>query len=218
MVFSACTLAQHGFVAFSINYRLVSKGGGFPADVQDVKDAIAFLAAQASQWRIDASKLVTLGESAGGHLALMAAYTPNRGRFASPHHLYSTARVAAVISFYGYTNLMKLQYRRTVQRYLGGSIRRVGSAVYRDASPISYVRTAVPTLLVQGTKDHSLPLSQSVELEHLLRQRGTPTNLVLLTGASHGFMDSAGYPREAAFAAVFSFVLVRVVHNAALER
>jgi acetyl esterase/lipase len=82
MVFTACQLAAHGYVAISINYRLVGHGGESPADVQDVKDAVAFLSVHPSRWRIDSTKLVTLGESTRGHLALLAAYTPNRGAFA----------------------------------------------------------------------------------------------------------------------------------------
>jgi dipeptidyl aminopeptidase/acylaminoacyl peptidase len=69
----------------------------------------------------------------------------------------------------------------------------------------------LPTLLLHGTNDGKVPLAQAIELERLLHRHGTPTRLVVVAGAGHNFMGSAGFTREAAFAQVLSFLLNRVV-------
>jgi acetyl esterase/lipase len=64
----------HGYVVFSINYRLAGRPNGtWPAQIQDVQKALKYIRANAAQFRIDPNRIASLGVSAGGHLATMVA-------------------------------------------------------------------------------------------------------------------------------------------------
>ena len=67
------TFAEQDYVAVSINYRLAPQYK-FPAQVEDAKCAVRFLRAHAAEFKIDPAKLAAIGDSAGGHLALMLAF------------------------------------------------------------------------------------------------------------------------------------------------
>src|SRR5216683_5043170 len=60
-------LSNAGFAWFSINYRL-APNYTFPADAEDVEEAIRWVKAKAAKYHVDASRIALIGESAGGHL------------------------------------------------------------------------------------------------------------------------------------------------------
>jgi acetyl esterase/lipase len=187
-------LADAGFVVFNVNYRLLRNGGEFPGDVNDVKDALAFAASKASQWGGDPKRIGAIGTSAGGHLALMLAYTPLTA-ISAPHYPNTHARVSAVVSWFGPTDLKDLR-GDLIDRYVGNV-----SDGYRKASPITYANSAVPTLLVHGTADDYVPYTQSKKLLLALRAAGVQSDLHTVVGEGHGF--TPGYP--AAMAKTISF-------------
>ncbi len=170
-------LASHGFVVFNINYRLVGQGGEYPANLVDVKDALAFLGSQ-SQWHVNPNKLAAMGGSAGAHLAMLLGYTAN-GPVFSACFPKSKARVVAVVSWFGPTDLSP--GHPMVDRYLSQS----GS--YREASPVDHAATAVPTLFVHGTADSLVPIAASETMAAALQARHIPGELVRIEGAGHGF-------------------------------
>lgn len=101
-------LLKNNFAVLSINYRLVGKDIHLPAPVEDCKDAIRWLRAHADEYKLDTSNVGLWGGSAGGHLALMTAYTTNR-QFVGDHELSSySARVNYVIDNFGPTDLNAL--------------------------------------------------------------------------------------------------------------
>jgi acetyl esterase/lipase len=199
-VFLAWRLAEEGDAVFNINYRLVGRGGEFPNDVQDVKDALAFLAANASKWSIDPYRLAVVGTSSGAHLALLAAYAPSVGVFAPPHYPGSNVHVAAVGDFFGPADLGAFPRSAapgviaTVARYLGARYDR-NPAIYREASPVTYIDHAVPTILEHGTADGVVPFAQSVELDRLLSTHDVRHEFVSVPGGTHGL--SLGWPGNA---------------------
>lgn len=187
--------AEQGYVAFDINVRLGGHGGNFPHDVQDVKDAVGFLAANQARYRIDVRRLAVAGAGAGGHLALLAGYAPNAGRFASPHYPGVSARIGAVASFFGPSDLAKLVQRSpdpgeasAVASYVGVPYAS-NPILYERASPITYIPTAVSTILFHGVSDRSVPIWQPFDLYRLLRQHKAPSKFVDLPGSPHGLMD-----------------------------
>jgi acetyl esterase/lipase len=97
-------LAGQGHVIMDVAYTLApnSKLRGM---VTDVKQAIAWLKTQHDKYGIDPEKVVLMGGSAGGHLALLSAYTPNNPTFQLVE-LKADTSVRAVISFYGPTDLI----------------------------------------------------------------------------------------------------------------
>src|SRR6266542_5192595 len=85
-----------GYAIFNIDYRLVNGSNLFPTQEEDVKSAIDFIAENSGQYHISKNKLVLLGVSAGGHLALLQGYK------------YNHPKVAAIIDFFGPTDLVTM--------------------------------------------------------------------------------------------------------------
>ena len=175
--------ARRGYVAFSIDYRLLPTAGEFPADIVDVKDAVCFLAANAQRFAIDPGRIFVLGTSSGASAALVAAYTSRTGDF-----LPSTGKscpVAAVASISGPTDFEKVSANPYVQEYLHCKGKAPPVESLRKASPLSYVSSAVPTILMHGTEDHNVPIAQALELERRLKEQRVPVSLVKVEGQSH---------------------------------
>jgi acetyl esterase/lipase len=203
--------AERGYVAFDINFRLVGHGGNFPNDVQDVKDAVGFLAANQARYRVDVRRLAVVGANAGGHLALLAGYTPSTGQFASPHYGDVPARIGAVASFFGPSNLTKLVQNSpdpseasAVASYIGTPYAS-NAKLYGRASPVTYIPTAVSTILFHGVADRSVPIWQPFDLYRLLRQDKAPSKFVDLPGAPHGLMDLTPEELQSAVAQTVTF-------------
>src|SRR5262245_60351633 len=143
-------LAQHGFVAVTVDYRLTTTSK-FPAQIDDVRAALRFLHANAARYHIDASRVGAIGDSAGGHLVLLLALCDaddiaggGLGDEAS------ATRVQAVASMYGPTDLKLLHehapapremqvssVRFLLEQLLGGAP-DIASERYARASPINY--------------------------------------------------------------------------------
>ncbi len=197
----AQTLAWHGYVAYDINYRLAGQGGGYPRDIRDVKVAAAFLAANARKLGINPRQIAAVGSGSGGYLAMMAAYTPNQGRYA-PRQGIIPARIAAVGSFFAPTDLEgigngagDLAMQQNLSTYLHTTFAQ-NPAAYRDASPKTYDNRAVPTIFFHGTADTAEPFAQTFRLYRFLRQRSVTSELKDLSGAPHGFGDLTGSTRQ----------------------
>jgi acetyl esterase/lipase len=132
---------------------------------------------------IDASRIALLGRSAGGHLALLAAYTLN------------DPAIRGAISFYGPTDLrwgwehpankLVIDSRATLNRFLGGTPAD-SAATYETASPVNYTLQAVPTLLIHGARDELVSVHHSEMLAEKLQRRGMPFVFVELPWATHG--------------------------------
>ena len=192
-------VAAQGFVAATVSYRLAKTGedtpsvDGFPAALQDVKAAIRFLRANSAEYAIDPQQIGITGDSAGGHLALLAALTrPADGLDGPVPPDAPSAAVQAVVDLYGPTDLARLADDKPASRLLlvpfMGGLPAALPDPYRRASPLSYVRRdAPPILMLHGTADPLVPLAQSQWLDTALTDVGAPHRLVTLSGAGHGF-------------------------------
>jgi acetyl esterase/lipase len=175
-------LAARDYIVVSMNYRLAPKWK-FPAGRDDVLSAIAYLKVYGHEFGLDPTRLALVGRSAGGQLALLAAYTANE------------PAIRGVVSVYGPTDL-KFGYERpaakglvdtrgVLERYLGGPPAKADDA-YFAASPINFVNAATPpTLLIHGLHDgHVLP-EESSRLDARLTEAKVKHLFVRLPWATH---------------------------------
>jgi acetyl esterase/lipase len=190
-------LAQAGYVAVSVEYRLAPKYP-FPAAIHDAKCAVRWLRANAEVYNVDTDQIAALGYSTGGQLAsLLGLTTPLDGlEGEGPFPAYSS-RVHVVISYYGIHDLKdwhkdgNLWARLSLNSCLGGSPEKVGD-LYTKVSPATYARgDRAAFLLIHGTKDDLVPCKQSEGMEKRLKAAGAEVRLLPIEGAGHNFAGDA---------------------------
>ena len=175
-------LGQAGFVCLLADYRLTAEAC-WPAQIEDVKCAIRFLRASANSLEVDPERIGIVGDSAGGHLALMAA-VPCTFEGSGGHAAHSSA-VAAVCSMYGPTRVRFDQERANYVALMG---EQANEEDYDRASPITYdLKDFPPCLLIHGVEDKAVPVSNSVDFHDRLKQLGQPVDLHLFPGLRHAF-------------------------------
>jgi acetyl esterase/lipase len=175
-------LTAAGFVVAAPGYRL-SGEAIFPAQRDDVAEALTWLTANATALGADGRPLRLWGASAGAHLAALAALTPPPG-----------VQVAGAVCWYGIMDLPALDHEATgtfEAHLLGGPIgAHLDTA--REASPVSHVHPGAPPFLLQhGNADRMVPCDQSIRLADALRAAGVPVELEIVPGADHFFEGAA---------------------------
>ena len=170
-------LARRGWAAWNVEYRRVGEvsEGGYPATLVDVAAAIDAL--RDLEAPLDLARVVTVGQSAGGHLALWAA-------------------TREAVSQAGMPDLRGADRERlgdgAATAFMGGHADDLPDA-YAAASPIERLRLGVPQLLVHGDADDVVPASQSSAYAEAARAAGDEVDLVLRPGEDHFVhMDPAG--------------------------
>lgn len=145
----AADLAAHGFTAWNIEYRRVGDGGGWPATADDVATAVDHLAVLG----VDTSRVVAVGHSAGGHLAVWAA-----GRTGARVPLAAAVAQAGVLDLVG-AHQQHLG-RGAVADFLGGTPAAVPHR-YAAADPLAAAPLPVPVLCIHARADDTVPIGQS---------------------------------------------------------
>jgi alpha-L-fucosidase 2 len=178
------TLSEAKIAWFSINYRLAPQWK-HPAAVGDIQSALAWLRSNAKRLGINPKQIAIMGESAGGHLAMLAG-------------LRSKRKPAALVSFYGVHDLrLWFRQRGEVPRNIRQYLPDLGPETVRALSPTVWVRrSSPPMLLVHGTADAGVPFQQSVELCKVAEKVRASCELFLVDGAPHGVEN---WEREARF-------------------
>jgi acetyl esterase/lipase len=210
--------AMHGFAMASTDYRY-STEATFPAPLHDVKAAIRWLRANAVGYGLDGRRIGLWGASAGGHLATLAALTPDE-KFGHDESVANTHRelpthVQAVVTAYAPIDFLEMDAQRddslvavddpsafvlppgartadarSYESLLIGAPIHDRPDLARAASPLAYVASgAPPFLIVHGRSDRAVPMQQSELLHDALARCGTDVTLHLVDGLGHGFLD-----------------------------
>jgi acetyl esterase/lipase len=186
-------LNQLGYHVFDVEYRMPPPER-WKDEVGDVKCALGWVAANAPNYQINPTRISIMGFSAGGNLAMLAAYSMGDPRL-PPSCDVPTVSVKSVINLYGPADLTLLYgssgsrtYVQNVMRqYIGGPPTQYPDR-YRAVSPLSYIgANTPPTLTLLGTSDHIVPIDQARSLDQALAQAGVTHETYLLPGNDHGF-------------------------------
>lgn len=185
--------AEHGYVAVSVNYRLAPKHK-FPAQVEDVKCAVRYLRAHAAELDIDPAKIAAIGDSAGGHLALLLGFMDSAdGLEGDGGNSGPSSKVQAVVNYYGPADLTvteKWAQGQKVQANYFLDTNDPAAPVVSRASPVTYIDSADPPVLTfHGTADPIVPVEQARRLHEVLKKSKVPERLELIEGAGHGWNE-----------------------------
>lgn len=178
------TLLDRGLTVFLVRHGS-SPTFKVPEAVDDVRQAVRYVRANAARFGVDAERLGVFGGSAGGHLSLMLGLAGGGPELASDEGgvVQEPVRVAAVAAYFPPVDLRRL---------VGPSERfpalDFDPELADDVSPLLFVTPDdPPVLLVHGTADRLVPLSNSEILHQELSAKGVESRLIVLDGAGHGF-------------------------------
>ncbi len=186
-------LSQAGFAWFTINYRMHPQFK-FPAPVEDIEAAIRFVKAHAKEYKVDLSRVVLMGESAGGALVSFVGVQNN-----------SAIKLAAVVPFYGVHDWQQRAEEEAAGK-VGPSIWREFFSVPAGSSPeaikrmkevsaASYIKKGLPPfLLIHGTEDTQVYYQQSVVMQQRMKKAGNVCDLITVTGGPHGMGVITKFP------------------------
>ena len=182
-----------GWNVVNVEYRL-AKISLAPAAVQDGLCALRWVIRNAKDYNVDTNRLVTMGNSAGGHLALTTGMVPASAGLDRQCPGTEDLKVAAIINWYGITDVNELldgpNTRVYAVTWLAAMMNR--DEVAKRVSPLTYVRAGLPPIIsIQGDADPTVPYSQNVRLHQALEKVGVRNQLVTIPGGKHGGFSDA---------------------------
>lgn len=167
-------LTAAGLATWNLEYRRIGNNGGcWPGTFEDVLSGADYVPTLAGKYPVDAKKTITVGHSAGGHLALLLA---------------ARRRVRGVVSLAGVADLRRAWElglsNNVVASFLGGAPQEVPDR-YLQASPLELLPLGVPQRLVHGEKDDVVPFEISENYIKAAKAAGDDARLVALPEAGH---------------------------------
>jgi len=188
-------MAARGWVCVAINYRLAPKNP-FPAQIVDVKRAIAWVRENIGAYGGDPSYLVLTGGSAGGHLAALAAVSPDVKEY-QPGFEDADTRVSACVPFYGVYDMAGINGDKSAiemrDMFLGPRVFKLDPKTHLDAfelaSPLAHVTPDDPDFFViHGTDDGLISVRQAREFVARMREvTGGVVTYLELPHTQHAF-------------------------------
>ena len=193
-------LTQHGIAVWSVGYRRADEpGGGYPGTFQDVAEAIDRIQSEAARYRLDLSRTVLVGHSAGGHLALWAAA---RRHLSGTSAIYKSAPFVPghVMSLAGIGDLKG--FARFVPTICGpGIIERLTTRVsgsgdaFAEVSPVALPAPDAEIVMVSGVLDRLVPPYVAYDYARALVRKGAaPTEVLNIPNAGHFDLVTPGVP------------------------
>lgn len=182
-------LNDKGYLVVSVNYRLAAYNVKFPAMIQDVKCAVRYLRAFASEYHLDPKRIGALGASAGGQLVALLGTSDAGAGWDVGEYLDQSSRVQAVVAeavFSDFTQSMPNSISMAIYFALG-ELPGTSSPILTAASPVTYITADDPPfLIIHGEKDAYAPLEQAQSLDSRLRAAGVASKLVVVQNGEHG--------------------------------
>lgn len=210
MDYIAADLQQRGYAVWNIEYRRIGDaGGGYPGTFQDVAAALDSLRKIAPRYDLDLTRVVAVGHSAGGQLALWAAARPHLPK-ASALTQPNSLPIAAVVSLAGIDDLEA--YRQSGPAACGGPqtidalvgpTTAAHQDVYSDTSPARLLPIGVPQTIVSGALDPIVPQNFGHAYAAKAKAAGDPVQEVVLPDAGHFELID---PKSAAWKSILQII------------
>ncbi|WP_227775220.1 alpha/beta hydrolase [Paenibacillus sp. NAIST15-1] len=191
-------LNELGYTVFDMQYRMPPQAG-WKDEVGDVKSALGWVLQHADTYKIDPKKINVMGDSAGGNLVMLAAYSMGSKEL-PPSTDVPEVPVNAVVNLYGpadmavfYTNNRSYSYVENVlEQYIGGTPSQYPDR-YQILSPITYIqKNSPPTISFIGRKDRIVTEEQIEILDKKLSQHGAAHEFYFLPASDHVFDAQPG--------------------------
>jgi acetyl esterase/lipase len=168
-------LTGAGIATWNLEYRrLGDSGGGWPGTLEDVAAGMEHLKSLSSEFQLDLNRVVTVGHSAGGHLAFWLA--------SEKKWLSGAVSLAGVLDLRRAWELGLSD--NVVAQFLAGSPEEVPDR-YDFASPLEKLPIGIPQKLFHGTADTSVPYEISERYARTAKSRGDNAELLAFEGAGH---------------------------------
>lgn len=198
-------LTKSGVATWSIEYRRIgNKGGAWPGTFQDVARAADYLRELAKQYPLDVNRVIAIGHSAGGQLALWLAARhrlPSESELfiRDPLRLRGVVALAAISDMRGYG----ASCGDAVSKVISGSTGKTPERI-SQTSPIELLPLGAPQILIHGAKDRIVPFQMTRDYEVVAKSKGDSTRVIELPDAGHFELIS---PQHSAWMAVRTAVL-----------
>ena len=219
-VFGLLPWVEMGWSVVNVEYRLTDVALA-PAAVEDARCALRWVYRNAKQYNFDVKKIVTTGQSAGGHLSLTTGMLPasagmdntcpgdrQGGASAAGPNNTDDLKVAGIVDWYGISDVNELlggpNKRSWAVAWLGSMLNR--EEIAKQVSPITYVRPGLPPIIsVHGDADPTVPYTQKQRFHQALDTIGGAHELVTVPGGKHGgFTEQENLK---AYAAIRAFLI-----------
>lgn len=198
---------NHGYAVVTVNYRL-SGEETFPGAISDVKAAIRYIKAHASEYNLDSENIAVWGDSAGGNLAALAGTSGDTDELNGDNteNLEYSSEVQAVVDWFGPLNFLAMDEQFAAagvtpkmgatstesspeSKYIGQLITEVPEVV-AAANPSTYITSndSAAFYIQHGDADTNVPMQQSIDFANDLKAvlGEDKVTLDILEGASHG--------------------------------
>lgn len=200
---------EMGWNVVNVEYRMTPAAKA-PAAVEDCVCALRWVRDNASRYGFDKSKIVVSGQSAGGHLALMAGMEVNNPAFTA-NCPGEPMEVSAIVNWFGITDVADLLSGKNKMEFATQWIGegRLGDRNLTNlVSPLYNVRKDLPPVFtIHGDADDTVPYSHAVRLHQALERVGAPNELFTVKGGNHG--DFSKKDSVKAYERMFRFLAAR---------
>lgn len=180
----AADLAGRGYAVWNVEYRKLGEdGAGYPGTFQDVAAAVDRIRTEAPTYKLDSRRVVAVGHSAGGHLALWAA---SRGKLSTDSQLRRAEplKIRAVVSLGGIGDLKA--HAGVFSGACGPTISQVAPpGTYAETSPGELLPSGAAVTMIHGEFDHVMPPGTGRDYAAKVRASGDTAEAIEIKGVGH---------------------------------
>jgi len=185
-------MIEAGFTVFAVRHGS-SPRYNIPEIIEDVRRSVRFIRLNAARFGVDPERLGVTGGSAGGHLSLVLGTMADNGDpKAQDEVLRVSDRVAAVVAYYPPTDLRPWVNESSPYYQKYPALRFEASLASACSPLLQATADDPPTLLIHGDQDTVVPLDHSQRILAEFKKLGVPCDLLVISGAAHGFKGDDG--------------------------